>query len=244
MTHGLRARRRAAKRLSRPHPTNLSHLPLAVSRSAEAVMTSRTRFSVRPGTRDRIRAAAAATWGVADDVPLKLVTKLPGPYPAAPPMSVVAILTPGASRLNFGPKQLPHQFSPSFEVGDFRSSHGLDAPTVSTSGRVAGYWIAPLLFPAAITTTEPLVPRPLVRARSSALVVTPTGGPPPHEFDSTSALASFHAQSIASAVLKSSNTQPSLPSPLAMRTATRLHIGARPGVFESRLRMIPPHAVP
>src|SRR5688572_7331021 len=134
MTQGLRARRRAAKIFSRPQPTNLSHLPLAVSRSAEAVMTSRTRFSVRPGASDRIRAAAAATWGVADDVPLKFFTKLPGAYPADPRMSVVAILTPGATRLNSGPKQLPHQSSPSFEVGDLRSSQGLDAPTASTFG--------------------------------------------------------------------------------------------------------------
>ena len=112
---------------SRPHPTNLSHRPFAVRRSAEAVMISRTRCSVRPGTTDRIKAAAAATWGVAEDVPLKFVTKSPGPYPAAPPMSVVAILTPGASRLNSRPKQLPHQFSPSCEVLDFRSSQGFDA---------------------------------------------------------------------------------------------------------------------
>src|SRR6266851_5573320 len=113
-------------------------------------------------------------------------------------MSVVAIFTPGASRLSPGPKLLPHQFSPSFEVGDFRSSHGVDAPTARTFGMVAGKLMGPLLFPVAMTTTDPLLARPFVRARSNARVITSTGGPPPQEFDSTSAFPSFHAQSIAS----------------------------------------------
>src|SRR6266851_8854892 len=157
-------------------------------------------------------------------------------------MSVVAIFTPGASRLSPGPKLLPHQFSPSFEVGDFRSSHGVDAPTARTFGMVAGKLMGPLLFPVAMTTTDPLLARPFVRARSNARVITSTGGPPPQEFDST--FPSFHAQSIASAVLKSSNIHPLAPSPFAIRIATRLQSEARPGYLAARLTMIPAHAVP
>src|SRR5947207_815508 len=104
--------------------------------------------------------------------------------------------------------------------------------------------MAVLELPAAITTTAPLLFRPLVLARSKARVMASTAGPPPHELDSTSAFASRQAQSMASAVLKSLNTQPLLPSPLAMRTATKLHPGARPEYLLSRLRMIPAHDVP
>src|SRR5262249_53805744 len=116
-------------------------------------------------------------------------------------MSVVAIWTPGATRDISGPKQLPH-VSPSWEVFVFCSSHSLLAPTQRTSGNVAGYWTGPLALPAAMAMTDPLPPRPLVRARSKALVMTSTGGPPPQELESTSAAPSFQAQSIASAVAK------------------------------------------
>ena len=128
-------------------------------------------------------------------------------------MSVVAMWTPGATRDISGPKQLPHQFSPSLDVGVFCSSHSLLAPTQRTSGNVAGYWTGPVVLPAAMAMTDPLPPRPLVRARSKALVMASTGGPPPQELESTSASPSFQAQSIASAVAKSSKIQP-VPVPL------------------------------
>ena len=115
----------------------------------------------------------------------------------------MVIRTPGASRSMPGPRFVPHHDSPSREVRVFISSHGFEAPTPSTCGRQAGKLTGPWSFPTAAASTQPRPPRPFVRARSKARVMTSVGGPPPHELEITSARPSSQHQSIASAVSSS-----------------------------------------
>src|SRR2546428_742220 len=98
-----------------------------------------------------------------------------------------------------GPRFVPHHDSPSREVRVFISSHGFEAPTPSTSGRQAGKLTGPWSFPTAAASTQPRPPRPFVRARSKARVMTSVGGPPPHQLEVTSARPSSPHQSIAAA---------------------------------------------
>src|SRR5262249_4476376 len=78
--HGvhLRASRRAEKMFKRPQPTYLSRPARLVSRSVDSLKIVRTVPSFNSGLSASIKAAAAATWGVAEEVPLKVRVKSPG----------------------------------------------------------------------------------------------------------------------------------------------------------------------
>src|SRR5271166_1269849 len=73
----LRTNRRAEKRFNRPKPTNLFQPPAFVHGSVDWLMIARIFSSLNLGTSEMIKAAAAATWGAAAEVPLKVSVKSP-----------------------------------------------------------------------------------------------------------------------------------------------------------------------
>src|SRR6476646_587724 len=74
----------AAATSSRPHPSSGVQVVCPVSFLAVFARMSRTLLALKAGFALSINAAAPATAGVADDVPLNVFVNSPGSYPAAP----------------------------------------------------------------------------------------------------------------------------------------------------------------
>src|SRR5215813_12641770 len=86
----------------------------------------------------RIRPASAATWGVADDVPLNARSKSVGVAPAGPSSSVVGICRQGATTSTSGPKQAPQNGSVDVSPTALRTSALFEPPTPIVVGSLAG----------------------------------------------------------------------------------------------------------